>query len=292
LRGALSYAFARLMEGRGIPEDGVVSRRTLYGLRQLVRQYSHNQQDPLFQPQSLDGDPTIYDRPLFRLTETSKEQAAILLPSVKLALVNGDPSLFERIGRPTAPLQHVADPQSADIVWDIGAKNVFGHGDLILSSVEPAGLPGLIDRTSVLAALRRMSESRPLDIALKGGGRRYSMAEKDQPTLLVDGDGGRHLLVFNLTADGKIQMLRPPKIGYSSVVNEDRFSDLRFDVAEPFGADTIVAVAASQPPAELESWLWSADGLVAAGQLSTKLSEAIARDPTIKIGYTGLYTIP
>lgn len=292
LRGALSYAFARLLQGKGVPADGAVTRRTLYRLRQLVRQYSDNRQDPSFLPQSLDGDPKIYDRPLFRITGASHAQAPTPLPAVKLALVNGDVSMFERIGKPAAPLELAATPQSADLVWDIGGKKVLGRHDLILSAVEPSIMPGVIDRTSAVAALAKISEARLLDVALKEGGRLYSSSAGDHPTLVVEGLVGGHLLVFNLAADGRIQMLRPRERRYQSIVDGELFANLRFDIAAPYGADTVVAVVADNPPAELETWLWSVNGLVGAGELSKKLSEAIARDPTMKIGYTGLYTGP
>jgi hypothetical protein len=134
--------------------------------------------------------------------------------------------------------------------------------------------------------VQKLSVPRIASVRLRQPGKIY--APGDAPELVVSGVKGRFLIVFNIAADGTLQLLSPAS-GAATRLDADEWSE-RPPVVEPFGADHVVSVSSTNSPAELLQWLKQHDGRRDAAALVGRLANQAATDASLEIGTVGLYT--
>ena len=297
-RGALSYAFARAIEGKAAGDDkAVTSRAQLFGYAlQMVSQYSKEQQIIDFLPQP--SDPLAFAAPLMRMVGDSAppppvSPVALASPAgaadiIRVFAVNGDASALKEV-KAVAQFAATASKSEADLIWDVAARKIISAtGDIVAEDVGPAQMAGVIDRTFAINRIDKLSQLHPQAIRLQAGGKRYT--PKDVPVILAPGLQGQHLLVFNIAGNGALQMLSPLKNAPDSIA-EPQWS-FTPTVNPPYGEDRVVAIAGPAAMPELAAWLWSHDQKPAAGLLPDRLSTLIAANPAVRIGTVGLFTSP
>lgn len=258
---------------------------------QIVLQYTNERQFIDKEPNN--DAPAVLERPIFRfgnaqdggviVVATQALPDAVPVRPLRIAVINGAPGALSDIPKPIAFFESVSDRDDPDLVWDLGAREVLSRGDVIMRDVTPAAVPGIIDRTSVVAQIKQLSEARLQAVRLQEGGKSYTPAER--PVIEASDLLGEYLIVFNIAADGRLQMLKA-----ATNKAQDATWTYRPLVVEPFGADYVVAIASRVRLQDLEDWLWRQDNRPAAGLLPSKLRAAIALDSTLRIGAVGLYT--
>src|SRR5262249_36419833 len=147
LRGALSYAVARALQGvadkRG---DGAVTRRDLIDyVRQVVKQYAESRQHIYYEPQSAAKLETIVYRSIPAATATAVTEPGNPRRSLRVAVVNGDPSALAEV-RPLVTPFEISDKANADFIWDAGRREAVYAGDVIARDVSAEDVPGVADR--------------------------------------------------------------------------------------------------------------------------------------------------
>jgi hypothetical protein len=304
LRGALSYAFARALEGQASP-SGRTNRRDLFTyLRQEIYQLSDQRQNPVLRaPEAPEGVEKVLfvtqpDVPVVPGASASAPVEQIkpgartsdATASVKIAVLNakaGAADLLPRTGR--VPLV-VAAPEAADLVFDAASGDALVAGDIIRRGAVWADLPGIAERILAVKSLKALSAEAAQSVTLTPDDRTHHEAER--VAVHVDGLQGRNLLLFNIASDGTVQALWPdPARQETARVDKPSF-DLALKVAAPFGADLLVAVTSPTPTPDLDAAIHARDGVKAALDLPGLVAKAKASAPGLRLGFTALYTAP
>jgi hypothetical protein len=291
LRGALSYAVARVIEG-GTPkllEDGLVTRKRLFEYaRQIVSQYSESRQVITVEPVRSTA---LLDTAVFRFSNPptpATEQARPWKDTpVSLRVIGGAAASLASMEPVGTPFKVVGANDSAELVWDAASGDVVtAGGSIIYTGASDRDLPGIVDRTRALTALAKLSETRPQTIVLKpnngihrNGARVAFEAENVRAQAVV---------VLNIAGNGTVQMLYPRPS--DDTVFRGGTWRLPLVVSEPFGNDTVVAVVSDQPRPELVERLRRVDGKKAATLVTQILEQELQKTPSAKLGMVGLFT--
>jgi hypothetical protein len=318
-RGALSFYVARALT-EGLSKDDAISRHALYDyLKHNIRQATQDRQLIQVEPQS--PDPSVYGKsvmsfaraadpppsppaPAVAVTPAPAPAATPVAPpagqpsasansrtdTVRVAMIDGPNKAWETIEKGNRPFAQSPSVEDADLVWDIGKSEALSRGDLVMQSVDGSLLGGVIDRTWVVARLRDIAEQRSLAVQLASDGRLLTPA--DQAQVEVDGIADAHLLVFNVAADATVQMLYPSGPGEEAHCRDPERGGWRCSLAvtPPFGADTIVALASSEPTDDLLGWLRAHHGKRDAALIPELLTGALKTNPDIRVGFSGVFT--
>jgi uncharacterized caspase-like protein len=317
LRGALSYAVARALEGNADADhDGKVTLKELFAnVRQVVYQLSDQRQNvvtmtsPNLSPETdvafgltrgvalIQG--SIEDsRPSAPAPSTppgnapapaslpSTPDAARLDTPIRVAALDGKMTYFPNLTAHDAKVQAVQPTDNPDLIWDPVSHDVIAWGDVIAYGVNLADLPAVIDRTAAIRALKRISTQSPQVMRISPDDRQH---HNDQTVEIDLSDAaGRGLVVFNVSGDGTIQMLYP--IGSDASPAQSANLKLPLRVREPFGADQIVAITSKQRLVDLEKVLLQVNRRRASGQVIKSLERYMPADA--RVGSIGFFTVP
>jgi Caspase domain len=327
LRGALSYAFARAVEGNADTDhDGKVTLKELFAnIRQVVYQLSDQRQNVVTMTspnRSPDIDIAFDLTRGVTLIQGPTEGRPPSPPASPASVAPASPSLaadgVARIFSP-GPNPPIAERTSAPIRLAAldGKTSYFPSlklGDSTFRTVQPTDNPDLIwDPVShdviawgdiiayrvELAELPTVIDRTAAIRALKGMATLSPQVMRVSPddrlhrsNQTVDIDlsevAGRSVVLFNVSGDGTIQMLYP----VGSDAPATRLADLRLPlrVREPFGAEQIVAVTSQQRMVDLEKVLQQLNRRRASGEVVKSLARYMP--PDARIGSVGFFTAP
>lgn len=282
-RGALSFFVARAIEGVA-SKGGDLTREQLFRYAaQNVRQVTAERQIIDIEPRSEDA--TVLGRIVIRLTGKAPPK----LPSenpIRVAPVNTAAGWLATIEKGLAPFVEAGGITDADLVWDASKRDALSRGDIVMHGVDESLLGGVIDRTWAIRGIQRLSVPRILTIGLREEGKSYVPGET--PEIFASDVRGRYLTVFNIAADGEVQMLFPTN-GRDPHIGVDEWS-YRPVVEKPFGADHVVAVTTERPATEFVKWLIAHNHNRDAALVPDEITRLIDFDATARIGTVGLYT--
>jgi hypothetical protein len=305
-RGALSYFLARALRGDSA-KDGVVTRRALYDyLKPNVRHATEDRQLIQVEPQS--PDPSVYGKPVFKFAsalpspeppklrgfspaDTPRQEAVdARADAVSVAMIDGAEDRWGTIEKGNALFTRSPTVDDADLVWDVAKSEALSRGDLVMQFVDGSLMGGVIDRTWVVKRLREIAENRNLPMRLASEGQ--LLTSGDQARVEIDEIADQHLVVFNVAADATVQMLYPSAPGVTAHCPNPENSEWHcsLGVTPPFGADTIVALAASGPADDLLGWLREHHDKRDAALVPELLTTALKTDPTARVGFVGVFT--
>ncbi len=215
-RGALSYAFASGLRGAAdLDRDGTLTKGELEThVRRTVRVLSDGVQLPQSEP-------------------AGQENRSLLeLPDLGAPVATPIP-LRER---PFADLP----PLAAGALRQDGGAVISAVGQLVAEVRNPADIRAVEAKHRLVQTLNEIAEP-PLDVRFDRGDRTY--VEGDRFSIQVTGRQSRHLTLLNIGSDGTIAYLYPIR-DYNDPEEapaNDRI-DLPVAVAQPFGADHVIAV--------------------------------------------------
>jgi hypothetical protein len=293
-RGALSYAVARAIEGSATRVDRGVSRNDLFAYaRQVVSQYAQEKQTIVTEPTRGAG---TLDRVVWRSlsaagrtqdAETAGPAPANVTP-VRVAVLDGDPSALAGVKPIFTPFVVTSTASDAELSWDVRNKEAIVATDVVARGIEASDVPAVVDRVRALSELAAMSERRPQTIELKPSNALHH--RREMLTFEARDLGSRYPVIFNIAGDGRVQFLYP--LGNDAQRVSDAVWQIKVDVREPFGADTVVAVVSDQPLTALGSELKSLDGRRAAGRVPQLVRQLLPPGATTRIGFASLFTAP
>lgn len=290
MRGALSYAVARAFEGAADRDgDGRTTRRELFEYaRQVVQQYSESRQAIYSEPSKridlIDG--VVFRRAGAAADSNAATQDAAAV--VRLALLNGTAASLAGVTPYAARIEVVRADAQPDLIWDVASGDVVSRsGDVIAKDVRTRDIADIVDRTAALAAIAKLSETRPQRIVLLPNDRHHRRGE--MLSFVAEGVQGKSVILFNLASDGTVQFLYPKRFDRPSAdAPALRLSDIR--VEPPFGADHVVAIVSERRLTELEAAIAAFDNVRASGRIPALLRRHLT--PSARIGFTGAYTVP
>ena len=286
-RGALSYMFARAVEGQAdIDGDGVLQRGELWRfVRENVRMLSAARQTPNLLPNARG------DEPVLRLSAAPPAPEADgprrVLRLAVLHAVAGDLGAL----RDALPgVQLVSVEESPDLIWDAATSQVItGLGDVAAHGVGVADLPATVGKWQAVDTIRELSARASLRLRVyphDGTHRRGARVEVE-----VTGLPHPRLTLLGLSGNGVVHYLYP-RPGDPERVPLERPFRLPLMVTEPFGADHVVALSAAEPLERLNAALHRLDGQPAARQVADLLATAAAGSADWWSGIQGLFTAP
>ena len=308
MRGALSFAFARALEGEAdANHDGRLTRAELfYYLRSNVRQISAHVQEPELQPIGTAEDLTVVDlsRDMPVLPAPLPDPAP---PQQVRIFVEGDATALPARGRSRdVTIVPAATRAEADLVWNPATQRMLTRaGDLVAERVGPAAIDALAEREVIRRQLVDLARTRPLDVTLDGGdGLRRAGDGVDVRTPTDACPGGNspcpapYLIAFNLAGDGTLQYLFPrnahihPKFaGSSDAMTLDPGSPvLRMKAMPPFGTDLLVVVASPKPISGLAVAIAAMDQQIAPLDVLAAMKRLLPADA--RLGTQPIFTSP
>jgi hypothetical protein len=295
LRGALSYALARALEGAADRNaDGRTTRRELFEYaRQVVQQYSQSRQVIYTEPTRRTD---LMEAVVFRSAGPPEPAAPSLSDgqtgfTVRIAILNGSAADLAGVEPYAAKVEVVRRDQQPDLVWDAASGDVVSRlGDVVARNIKARDLAGVLDRTAAVAAIAKLSESRPQRVMLAPNDKHHR--ENERVTFRADDVKGKSIILFNLASDGTVQFLYPTRRD-RVVPSESAVIELNdIAVKPPFGADHVVAIVSETRLSELQEAIKGFDGVRAAGRIPGILRKHLPGDQSVRIGFAGLFTVP
>jgi hypothetical protein len=260
LRGALSYAVARSIEGNvEIRGGGAMTLKDFFGnIRQVVYQLS-NQRQNIVTTASPGLDPRtdiIYRSVQVRDPATPPSAPA---PSsderpIKIAALDGKASHFAGLARREAAFEVVPPTAHPDLLWDTDSGDVIASSDTITSITNPRDLPIVIDRAAAVRELKRIATKEPQAIKVAND----SLHRKGEIVHIEVADvAQRALILVNIAGDGTVQMLYPKGKDEKKIAAAQLDYPVR--VQEPFGSDQVIVVTSREVMTPLEQALNALD---------------------------------
>src|SRR5712664_3424061 len=321
LRGALSYAVARAIEGSAdANHDGKGTLKEFFGnIRQVVYQLSDQRQNvvtmtsPNRSPDidvafGLTRGVTLIQGPI-EGPQPAAPQSLASLPPASASLAAGgiapiplpgpNPQIVGQVSPPIrlaaldGKTNYFPSPKSRDSTFQTVTPtdnpdliwDPVSH-DVIAYGVDPVDIPTVIDRTAAIRTLKGIATQSPQVMRVSPDDR---LQHNDQ-TVNIDLSEveGRAVVLFNVSGDGTIQMLYPIGSDASPVRSANLRLPLR--VREPFGAEQIVAVTSPQRMVDFEKALQQLNHRRASGQVIKSLERYMPADA--RVGSVGFFTVP
>jgi len=325
LRGALSYAVARAIEGSADADhDGRVTLKELFAnIRQVVYQLSDQRQNVVTTnspsrspdtevafaftrgialtqgtgqgtgPASRPAAPqpaapaSLTNNIVSALLPRANEQkAAPTGAPIRLAALDGKADYFRTLKTRDSTLQAVQPTDNPDLIWDPSSHDVIAWGDVVAYGVELADLPNIIERTTAMRSLKSMATPSPQVLRVSPDDGVHHRSQVVE--IELSEVKGRAVVLFNISSDGTVQLLYPKGADTPSSVSASMRVSLR--VGEPFGAEQIIAVTSQQRMIDLEDILLQFNRRRASGQIVKSLARYAPADA--RIGSVGFFTAP
>jgi Caspase domain len=300
LRGALSYAVARAIEGYAADRrDGKTTLKELFGtVRQVVYQLSNERQNivTLASPSQ-----DLNTEAIFQLTRSVSIDKPHSLPNsgsqvepqivggdrpIKIASLDGNDTVFAGLKAQQASFEIVRPVEHPDLTWDPASRDILAWGDVVAYDVDPTDLPSVIDRAMAVRELKLIASKTPQPIKVTPDDSLHRNASLVRIELADV--AGRALILFDITGDGTVQVLYP--IGSDPYMLQTAVYNFPVRVRKPFGSDQLVAVTSQQRMTALEQALKSLDNRKSAVQMINMIKRYAPSDA--RIGSAGLFTAP
>jgi hypothetical protein len=318
-RGALSVAVARALEGGRAARDGVI---TAFGLTEFVFKHVESLSDSGHHP-DVTWPTSKVERNIERNTpivvfspSQQRPPAPTTIGPVRLRIQGLATGERDKLRLRDAIL--VGEQDAASLVWDARTKLVLNdQRNRIAEGVEASQLQHAIDRRLALDRLVQMSTEASLNLRI-----RLPHENPDAPAsaasdashkggsifdCMVAGiQDGHYYVLFNLTGNGKVQMLDPYPRGYPPSFDGPDFRNglrkergtsvatIRNMVVQkqgPFGAEHIVAVAGRLPLSRLMAALRETHEKFAVNAAMEGLANETKVQP-LRVGFKGIYSAP
>jgi len=291
-RGALSWAFARGVEGRAdLDRDGGISMEELSRfLRETVRVATEGRQSPSF---SVGGDTRSAVLPRVDEQMWVQEEGVLTLA----ASTETAGPVLQKLAASHGGRLKVIDEGTADLFWDIEDGDVLTKfGDVVLRAraLNADRFGAVVSKWLFLSDLYALSRERqPIEGRLQPSVGHIPEGSPFKVGLTSESDG--NMIVFGLEADGTLRLLAPDKradpLGKDTSVEAAKPYVLNLRAALPFGADHIVMLRSPEPMPQLVGVLSALDGRPLSAELMPKLLQLIGQSAE-GIGIAGIYTEP
>lgn len=283
-RGALSWAFARALEGAADRnKDGELTQIELVRyLVPAVHQQVESQQTPEVRPLrprsqsivALDKKVTVE-----RVTKDDK---------LKLAIIEAKgPHLSAISGLNSIKL--VSDEGLAELTWN-AKTGVVEHkvGGKIAEGVTPKSIRGILTKWTVIKLLRAKAAPAPIEFRLPGGNHRY--APGSIVGLEMRGAKLKSLTMFNLAPNGRLEFFIPTRAGEAAKDWRGKTLNEKFTVQNPpYGAEHVIAIFTNDVQAGLHTILKTMKTVDQSEKLPEILGEFL-KDVEFQLGIAGIYT--
>ena len=246
-RGALSYAFARAVEGAIEKSGRSLTAQSMRGfISQVVRNISQNSQTPQFHlPQSQQVLLAPKSRPSLRRT-LDKPMTIASLGQFEKGLLTGQQNVtFQPQG-------------TADLLWDPQTRQLRNiYGDAVADDLSVRDFSIALEAQWAYRKLSQLTlEAETLVTKINRDG--AILCKGDRFDLTVEPTPFKNVVIFDLSGNGLVQFGYAGAYGSGGQSGANGWTT-QYLVDEPFGADYLVVIATNDPVAELEIAIRSID---------------------------------
>ncbi|TYC50453.1 DUF4384 domain-containing protein [Rhodobacterales bacterium] len=291
-RGALSWSFARGVEGRAdFDKDGGISMEEMSRfLQETVRVATEGRQTPSVNVGGATRS-AVLPRVDGNILERDERELSVSASSDKAT-----PFLMSLTEKYDGRLTVINDG-TADLFWDVEEGDVLTKfGDVVLrgSARNVDDLDGVVSKWMFLSGLYEVSRDlEPIEGKLQPSVGHIREGNPFKVGLRSEEQG--YMAVFALEADGTLRLLAPNEsadpLGKDTKVAAMDTYELNLRAALPFGADHIVMVRSSSPMPRLLSILKAMDGRTLDADLQARILGIIGQSGEA-VGIAGVYTEP
>lgn len=280
-RGALSWAFARALEGAAdLDGDAALTQHELLAyLVPTVEVKAEFQQTPTVFPLS------PVSRPLIRLAENAVASAPHAPPAELITIaIRGEATLPDIAGVGVA-----ADEAGADLIWDVSAGWVeHSIGGRVAEGIGPEEIGGVLAKWSALALVTDLATVGPFSMQIEEGNETHLRGEI--VTLELSGGTRPYLILVNLPPNGRVELLFPATETERDEDWRRRTETLELQVADPpYGAEHLVAILTDERPSALLNALEAMSDAGSSEGLAALLMSLLVPGE-VQIGILGIYT--
>ena len=296
IRGALSYAFARVIEGAALKpghnelSHGDVLSYVLASIKNNTRDNGRGQIPDLRPRENFDRVALHFGSDLNGGAGAVTNEKVI--SRIRIFTENGD--AVAAIERPRRGFAIEAAPSraEADLIFDHSTGNVFSRGgDLISMPPPPVDLAGVAEREVAIRRLEELAKTRSRPLELNQGDKRYRAGD----ILVLDarkknGAAGpnEYYALIIIAGNGKVQFQYPLDTDPSTLPADHPFDGMQ--AGEPFGADYAVFISDSQPLDALIAGLRQLNGQTSPNAAVDLIERSLT--PSTQIGLQAMYTAP
>lgn len=280
-RGALSYSFARALEGAADRNgDHEITQEELVSyLVPSVFQLVQGQQTPQVLPLRARGEALV---PAAEATAQPKVTAPSQ-DALRVHVIGGDGASIASV----PDVVVVAKAAEADLIWNRNDGSVeHVVGGRVAENVDARAMIPIIAKWASLKWLHNHATGAPGEFILRSGNQRYRPGEKIDVSF--SGAERPYITLFNLAPDGRVEFFVEP-----DEVNVDwrgRTANWTFTPEKPpFGAEHLVALFTDQPMTRLHAALQSMSSAERAVGLRGILDAALA-GKAFQFGVANIYT--
>lgn len=279
-RGALSYSFARAVEG-GADRDGdgrITQEELVSFLVPSVHQLVESQQTPQVLPVRASR------AAIFETARSAPEKTPDPTEDSLRVAVIGGPS--DEVSKVTG-VQVVADIPQSELFWDVEA-GVVEHliGGKVAEKVDARSVVPVLGKWATIKWLQNHAKGAPGRFILHSGNQRYKPGE--EISLTFEGAELPYVTLFNLAPDGRVEFFVEPE-----EVNIDwrgRKAEWKFRPDKPpFGTEHLIALFTESPQTALHDMLKSMRTADRAVALRSVVEQALAGKP-FQLGLVSIYT--
>jgi hypothetical protein len=268
-RGALSYLFARALDGQADADsDGIVSRTELFDfVRENARLLSDSRQTP-----NLLSEVPERGVVLSKVGDDHSIPLEAASGPVMVALAGSAMPQAENTLRDIDGVVPSTGESSPDVIWDPDNGRLFsGSGDLLADAVTNETLPHYLAKVRAVRQLSALARLHTMKARLRPDDQVHHQHET--VALELADPPYPYVTLFDLANDGTLFQLFP-RAGEDSDWSE-REDGIAFAAAPPFGADHLVGIATPQPMPDLIGKLAGLDGEYAADQVVELMTRAL-----------------
>ncbi|ASP32593.1 caspase family protein [Labrenzia sp. VG12] len=291
-RGALSWAFARGVEGRAdLDRDGGISMEELSRfLQETVRVATEGRQSPSL---SIGGGTRAAVLPRVDDNLLSREDSKLTLAASTATAL----PVLDNLSKVHSGRLDVSSDGPGDLFWDVEAGDVLTKfGDVVLrgNARNADSFAAVVAKWVFLSDLYALSRDRqPIEGRLIPSVGHIPEGAAFKVGLTSDQNG--YMAVFGLEADGTLRLLAPDRRadpqGRDTSIQAFEPYVLNLRAALPFGADHIVMVRSAEPMPQLVGVLAALDGQKLSKDLMVGVLKLIGQSAAA-IGIAGVYTQP
>lgn len=292
MHGALSFAFATAIGGAAdVDGNGSITRGELLEfLGRGIRAITGGDQRPQLRSVEREDDVLFV---VARTTPTPPQRPT----GVALHVAGMPADRAQVLVRDVPGAVWEPDASRARLTWNATTGDMTNAGGIFVAfGLQPAALPSVVTSAAVADSLSALAVRSRLTLSILRRNPELGVVlpEGETAEIRLTDLPGRNLLVFNLAKDGEVQMLHPdPRQAGDQPVPDARDGyGFRVRTREPFGVDTVVAVAA---PASLASGIAELRRLhgTRAPQAALRLVEQItAESSAAQIAVATRFTVP
>ena len=302
-RGALSYMFARAVEGEAdLDRDGILRRSELWRfVRENVRMVSEARQTPNLLPNDRGGEPLLRLASQSPPPSSGADSASSASPSsladtngtsrrLRLAVLNATPAVRAAVSDRLPQISLVSRREFPDLIWDAGARQaITGMGDVAAHDVGLAALSATVGKWEAVRAVKALSARAALRIRVHP----HDGVHRRGDEMEIEVDGLRHprLTLLGVSGNGTVHYLYPLPSDPAEVAVGRPFR-LKLKATPPFGADHVVAISADSSLRGLNAQLVRLDGRRAARRAAKLIADAAIQARGWQSGIQGLFTAP